>query len=85
MATRIWKYGLNITDVQVLKLPRDHELLTIQVQDNNVVLWAAVDPDEPADEEVPIYCYGTGQAGPSADQTYIATIQHLRCVWHFYF
>jgi hypothetical protein len=42
----IWKYTLKFTEVQDLDLPLGAELLTVQAQHGQIVLWAIVDIDE---------------------------------------
>ena len=82
---KIFKYELAITDRQIVKMPLPDELLDIQIQDGQPVLWAMVNPDE-EEVELPILCYGTGldikNMGMLGD--YIATIQKDGFVWHFF-
>jgi hypothetical protein len=79
----IWKFPLKITDKQVLRIPRVHELLDVQLQDGQPMLWAMVHPDSTV-QGLAIYCYGTGNPGPSPEEVYVATIQLYGFVWHFY-
>lgn len=41
----IWKYQLDICDDQFLQLPNGAKILTVQIQQETVQLWACVDPD----------------------------------------
>ncbi len=45
MKKQIWKYQLDITDVQRIGMPIGAEILTAQIQDGFPVLWALVDPE----------------------------------------
>lgn len=46
----IWKYPLQLLEVQDLELPWNAQLLTVQAQHEKPVLWVLVDPDEPRRE-----------------------------------
>jgi len=39
---QIWKFKLEITDEQIIDLPKSAKLLTIQMQGENPVLWVIV-------------------------------------------
>lgn len=41
----VWKYALEATDWQTIEMPGGAEVLTVQVQHGEPVLWALVDPD----------------------------------------
>lgn len=40
----VYKYELEITDEQTIRLPLNAELLTVQMQGDKCCLWALVDP-----------------------------------------
>ena len=42
----VFKYKLETTEYQVLQIPRDGKILTVQIQQNNVVLWVLVEADK---------------------------------------
>lgn len=42
----IYKYPLDVTDRQVIAMPEDAEILTVQVQNGKPMLWAVVDPNK---------------------------------------
>lgn len=44
MNKTIYKYPLDVTDVQEIKLPVGAEILTVQAQNGTLCLWALVDP-----------------------------------------
>ena len=83
----IWKYPLEIQDVQTIRMSIGAEILTVQNQDGKPCLWAEVDADDKVSAE-PRYIevYETGQAmiGMSLDRKYIATIQIGQTVYHVF-
>lgn len=44
MRKTIWKFELETTDNQEIKMPVGAEILTVQVQGETLCLWALVDP-----------------------------------------
>lgn len=60
MSLVIYKYSVAIEDHFCLRLPVGADVLSCQVQNNNPVIWALVDPEETEFEEVDFYLYGTG-------------------------
>lgn len=56
----IYKYPIEVTDTQVVRMPKNAEILSIQVQNETVCLWAKVDSNEKVMEERSISVYGTG-------------------------
>lgn len=79
----IWKYHLDITDVQQLIIPLPASLLTVGVQDGNLCVWALVDPDKTL-MPVDIYIYGTGNPVRNAPGKYVGTVQNEGYVWHVF-
>jgi hypothetical protein len=73
MTKTVYKYSLRVDDEQVVLLPRDAELLTIQVQHGQPVLWALVDPTR-IEEPRKISIRGTGHDAPGVGR-YISTFQ----------
>lgn len=45
MNKTIWKFTLDLVDEQQVSLPKDAEILSVQVQNGNICLWALVDPE----------------------------------------
>lgn len=90
----IFKYQLQVTDIQVLRLPKNAKILSVQVQmqdygqglKETIQLWALVDKAEPQLEDRKIAMYGTGNPIPSDAGSYISTIQMYRSslVFHFF-
>ena len=81
MAT-IWKFPVVIATEHVLMMPKDAQILTVQVQDEKVYLWALVDPENER-EPVTIRAFGTGWE-INHEGVYIGTVQLLTLVWHFF-
>lgn len=78
MKTTIWKYELEITDSQVIKMPKFATILTVQMQGVTPCLWALVDPSNPPIEGREIQIFGTGHPIENEigmDRKYIGTIQ----------
>ena len=82
----IWKKEIQTTDVQLVEMPLDAELLTVQEQNERVILWFKVDTEKPkANREIVIY--GTGNPMPdNVNAVYLATYQVLdgRGVFHVF-
>ncbi len=74
---RIWKYPLEMTDLQIIAVPLDAKILTVQPQGDNCSLWALVDETAPESHKVikRIAIYGTGNPMPEKPGEYIATFQ----------
>lgn len=80
----IWKFPLRIASEQSVRMPRGARALTAQMQDNELYLWAVVDPDEPL-ESVEVLVCGTGHQLPDLDGwRYLATAQETFYVWHVF-
>lgn len=78
----IWKWELEITDRQVISMPRDANALTVQIQNGKPCLWALVSPDC-AKRDVPILIFGTGHPVQN-DGHYIGTVQVGALVFHVF-
>jgi len=81
---RIWKYPLEVTDLQSVTMPRDAELLSIQMQGDKCNLWALVDETKPLVDDYTIAIYGTGHQIPDNPGKYLSTFQmyHGAAVFH---
>ena len=70
---RIYKYPMVITDKQTILMPKDAVILDIQIQDQQLVLWAIVNPGN----EIEIRhfnIYGTGhEIDSEVSKQYIGT------------
>lgn len=70
----IWKYQLDVTTEQVVMMPKQAQILTVQIQDGTPCMWAVVSPGSPSEKRT-FRIYGTGH--PIADDLgrYIGTFQ----------
>ncbi len=83
---KIYKYRLTLIDRQYINMPIGYEILSVQVQDNDLVLWALVSP-EMKNARVPIEINGTGNMiheHEGESKKYLATIQMNYFVWHVF-
>lgn len=80
----IWKFPLLIRDQQSVSMPKDAEILTVQMQHGEACLWAEVDPTEKTEVRT-ILILGTGHAfRRGLMRKYIGTVQDGDFVWHVY-
>lgn len=80
----VYKYELEITDEQTIRLPFNAEILTIQMQRDKCCLWALVDPRNELEERT-ICIHGTGHPIPDGVRLkHISTfgIIHLGLIFH---
>jgi hypothetical protein len=72
----IYKYQLSLNDVDVILLPVGSDILTIQMQDNNICMWALVDTSEQRMVSRHIYTFGMGHSiDPTLKLKHISTYQ----------
>lgn len=81
----IYKYPLQMVDAQTVAMPEGANILTAQMQGENLCLWVLVD----AEPELPkqnreIEIIGTGNGFIEAPRRYIATAQSGHWVWHVF-
>lgn len=85
----IWKYPLAMADQQVVAMPFNADILTVQDQHDGLQLWAIVDPDAERETRT-IEIIGTGnpmpELGDDLARTHIATVQTRggSLVWHVF-
>ena len=79
----IYKYELNITDRQRLSLFQHANFLDFQCQNNEIVFWMEVDPNDLIIER-DFYIVGTGNPLPEEANYYLQTVQVGEYVWHIY-
>lgn len=73
---KIYKYPLEVTDTQFIELPLGAEILTAQMQGNQLCLWAMVNSSPDAIKKNRcIEIIGTGYPVPTGDLKYISTFQ----------
>ena len=72
----IYKYPLQVDDVQMVRMPQGATILDVQVQHGQPCVWALVDPARPLQDRV--FCmFGTGHEVPTEDVVlvHLSTIQ----------
>lgn len=82
----IYKYPIQITDVQKVKLPIEAQILTAQMQGDALCIWAIVDEAATDTEERTIEVFGTGHPMGQVFRQYIGTVQMQggALVWHVF-
>ena len=84
---RIYKYELEVTDVQQVDIPMGAIILSAQNQNGQVCVWALVDPTHPPLSRT-FRIYGTGNPCDVTlgKSTFIDTVQTMggRLVWHVF-
>lgn len=81
----VWKFPLALADRQLINMPTGAKLLTVQMQDVDICLWALVDPDA-APVQRAITVAGTGHTMLGETGKYVATFQmaHGELVFHVF-
>lgn len=90
MKQRIYKYKFKLDErtessaLIALSLPHLAQIMTIQLQRGEWMLWALVNPDAPL-VRTHIRCFVTGIDLPNENWgDYITTVQDGLKVWHFF-
>jgi hypothetical protein len=86
--TTIYKYPLEITDFQMIEMPKGATALCTQIDDKTGMLcvWAKVDTDSPK-TQVEFLIVGTGvpmHENPFGHEKYVGTAQMGPFVWHVF-
>lgn len=80
----IYKYTLRFSDRQTVQMPANAQILSIQNQTSDPVIWAVVDTDQPMVERR-FHMFGTGMQATHVDNLhYLASVQFGPFVWHFF-
>lgn len=86
----VHKYPLALQAKQEVPMPLGAQLLTVQTQGHELMLWARVD-DEARQVRRSIWVCGTGHPAPKEGVSsegsfghYIATVQQGAFVWHLF-
>lgn len=87
MDRTIFKYGLDLADTQVIRMPRGAKVLSVQMQFGNPALWVEVDPSAEVEDRV-VIIHGTGHqlATKATAESFVGTIQldDGRLVFHVF-
>lgn len=80
----IWKYTLEITDIQHVDLPEGAEVLHVDNQNESLCMWALVDPKAKPGPMRYFEIFGTGhpiKEDVGVSRKFLGTvIMHHRCV-----
>ena len=79
----IYKYVLSLVENPALDMPRGARVLDVQIQNNEICLWAIVESTEKL-ETRKFFIAGTGNPVPQGAGDYIGTVQQDRFVWHVF-
>lgn len=84
----IYKYTItsanNPSSLSGIMMPVGAEILSLQVQDGLICVWALIDKEQNLQEYRVFNIFGTGFGIAVEDKLYIDTIQHSGYVWHIY-
>lgn len=84
MDNRIWKFELEITDIQTLKMPCGAKILSAASQNGTLCLWAMCDTEKPDKNRV-IEIIGTGNPVHMCfERVFIGTAIMNPFVWHVF-
>lgn len=79
----IWKYQLNIVSLQNINLAADAKILSVDIQNNTLCLWALTNPNAPTTYRT-IEIVGTGMEVSPYQKRFIGTVQMGVLVWHVF-
>lgn len=85
MKKQIWKFSFQQSRLagREIAMPEKAEILTVQMQNDEITLWAICDPEaKKVTRKFDIV--GTGWAYNFADKKYIGTVQDGAYVWHLF-
>lgn len=81
----IWKYLLDIADIQIINLPGHSKPLSVQVQNGELCLWALVEETMPLRWSWRVRIVGTGHPFPDyLTCQFLGTVQMGPLVWHVF-
>lgn len=76
MAVRrsVWKYELRMTDAQTVGMPESAQLLSVDIQNGKLCLWALVAVDFKARVNRKIIIHGTGHPVSDSIGAFVGTV-----------
>lgn len=80
----IYKYKLEVTDHQILRLRAQSEILSVQVQNGEIQLWILEDQSMSVFCDRHIAVIGTGNPFNYNLNRFIGTVQMTPFVWHIF-
>ena len=79
----IYKYTLQVTDFQQISMPANSKMLSVQLQNGELVLWALIDKKNPSRFYI-VEIFGTGHEVDTT-RDYVGTVQYpMGLVWHVF-
>lgn len=80
----IWKFELTLAGRQYTEMPAGAEVLSADMQDGKLCIWAIVDPSATKERRY-FEVYGTGTyMNPDSNLRFIGTVQEPPFVWHVF-
>lgn len=81
----VWKFPLEIKDSQVLSMPIDSLIVSVQLQNGIPCIWALVESESDC-VDVLIHTFGTGHEIPFGSRIYVGTymLAHGGIVFHVF-
>lgn len=80
---KIYKYELKVIPEQVVELPADFKILSVQLQGDRVCFWAIVEPEQETMWNV-FNIAMTGEDFPLIESIHLATLQNNGIVIHIF-
>jgi hypothetical protein len=81
--TTIWKYELDVTDIQAVPMPEGAVIRHVGQQNGQLCVWAEVNASAPS-VDLLFEIIGTGNPMPARNRTYRGSVQVGIFVWHVY-
>lgn len=81
---KIYKYELELTDVQTIQVPYRFQPLSVQFQGDNLCLWAMMNENSCDMVYKTITIIGTGNSIGRGPGVFIDTVQKNGFVWHIF-
>lgn len=81
---RIWKYPLEMSEVQYVEMPHGARILSAGLQGETICLWALVEPDNTPYRNMRIEIRGTGHPVNVIASDFVGTVQIGVYVWHVF-
>lgn len=72
---RIYKFQLEVTDIQIINLSKNAHVLSVQVQNGIPCIWALVKTDSVLDVPYRVNTYGTGHCVSDHPGSFLGTYQ----------
>lgn len=79
----IWKYKLEIVDLQAINMPVGASVLSVHRQGPDLCMWAMVDTSEPMQGRQ-FEVIGTGNPINPAQRLFVGTVVVGSLVWHVF-